>query len=173
MISDRKRIVVVGSCGSGKSYLSARLGQALGIPVTHLDRVYWKPGWESVEREEFDARLEEIMAADRWIVDGNYARTMERRIEGSDAVIFLDISRWVCLWSLIKRRNKPRDDMPENCEEKWGKDYFELLKMALDYPKKGRAQVLSLMEKYPHKPFIILKTRGQVNRFLKKAEMEK
>ena len=63
--------------------------------------------------------------------------------------------------------------MPENCEERWGKDYFELLKMALDYPKEGRVQVLDLMKKYPHKHFIVLKTRGQVNRFLKKAKAEK
>ncbi len=173
MLSEYKKIIVVGSCGSGKSYLSARLGEVLGIPVTHLDKVFWKPGWESLGRDEFDGRLEEITAEDSWIVDGNYSRTMERRVERADAVIFLDISRWVCLWSLIKRRNKPRADMPENCEERWGKDYFELLKMALDYPKNGRPQVLALKEKYPTKPFIILKTRGQVNRLLKKMRHKK
>ena len=38
-----KKILVIGCPGAGKSVFSRRLSKILGIPVYHLDMVYWKP----------------------------------------------------------------------------------------------------------------------------------
>ena len=51
-----RRIAVVGPGGAGKSVLATRLGAELGIPVTHLDVLYWRANWEPAPREEAVAR---------------------------------------------------------------------------------------------------------------------
>ena len=76
-----ERIVIIGCPGSGKTRLARALGDKLGLTVVHLDRLWWKQGWENVTREEFDTRLENALKLDSWIIDGNYNRTMDVRLE--------------------------------------------------------------------------------------------
>ena len=40
-----RRALVIGSGGAGKSTLARELGARAGLPVVHLDRLYWRPGW--------------------------------------------------------------------------------------------------------------------------------
>ena len=76
-----KRIMVIGCSGSGKSTFALELGRITGIEVTHLDRLNWRAGWKEVSRNEFDRQLDEVLKKDSWIIDGNYSRTMEKRLE--------------------------------------------------------------------------------------------
>ena len=107
-----KRALVIGCPGSGKSTFARRLRDATGLPLYYLDRLYWREDRTHVEREEFDARLEEILSRDRWIIDGNYARTLPMRLARCDAVFFLDYPAEVCLDGIIARRGAWREDMP-------------------------------------------------------------
>ena len=75
-----EKILIIGCSGSGKSTLAVALGEKLGLPVVHLDQLWWKEGWRNVTREEFDSRLAMAMNMDGWIIDGNYSRTMEMRL---------------------------------------------------------------------------------------------
>ena len=92
-----ERIVIIGCPGSGKSTLARELGEKLNLTVVHLDRLWWTKGWENVSREEFDERLNNALKLDSWIIDGNYSRTMDARLEKCDTIIYLDFSRWACL----------------------------------------------------------------------------
>lgn len=92
-----EKILIIGCSGSGKSTLAVALGEKLGLPVVHLDQLWWKEGWRNVTREEFDSRLAMAMNMDGWIIDGNYSRTMEMRLAKCDTVIYLDFNRWACL----------------------------------------------------------------------------
>ena len=85
-----KKIIVIGCPGSGKSTLSKKLHHKLGIPVIHLDMLYWNSDKTRVNKEDFDKKLEEVLIDDSWIIDGNFRRTLELRIKESDTVIFLD-----------------------------------------------------------------------------------
>ena len=107
-----KRALVIGCPGSGKSTFARRLRDATGLPLYYLDRLYWREDRTHVEREEFDARLEEILSRDQWIIDGNYARTLPMRLARCDAVFFLDYPAEVCLDGIIARRGARREDMP-------------------------------------------------------------
>ena len=100
-----QRILVIGCGGAGKSVFSRALGEKLGLPVVHLDRLFWLPGWHEQTPAAFDAALETELAKERWIMDGNYGRTLSRRLEFADTVIFLRYSRLCCLAGVFRRRN--------------------------------------------------------------------
>ena len=117
-----ERVMIIGSGGAGKSTLARELGRRTGLPVFHLDAVYWKPGWEPTPREEWVQRVEELAGGPRWIIDGNYSNTMDDRLKHADTIIFLDYSKWMNLYGIVKRRiiyrNKVRPDMNEGCKER-------------------------------------------------------
>ena len=117
-----KRILVIGCCGAGKSILSCALGEKLHLPVVHLDRLFWLPGWRERPAPEFDALLEKELARDQWIIDGNYGRTLARRLESADTVIFLRCSRLRCLAGVLLRRlrysGRNRPELDPGCPEK-------------------------------------------------------
>ena len=107
-----KKIIVIGCPGSGKSTFSRLLHDKTGIPLYHLDMMYWNADRTTVEKSEFLARLSAVMEKDEWIIDGNYSSTMDMRMAACDTVIFLDFPLDACLDGIKERRGKPRDDMP-------------------------------------------------------------
>jgi adenylate kinase family enzyme len=118
-----QRIVIIGCSGSGKSTLARELGRRLALPVTHLDALYWRPGWKPPpDRAAFDARVLEIAAGDRWIIDGSYSSTLPQRLQRADAVILTDFPTWLCLWRVcwrvVQYRGKTRPDIGPDCPEK-------------------------------------------------------
>ena len=107
-----KKIIVIGCPGSGKTTFSIKLAEHLGLPLYHLDAIWHKPDRTHIPREEFDARLGEILALDAWIIDGNYSRTMERRLAACDTVFWFDLPTEVCLAGATARLGTYRPDMP-------------------------------------------------------------
>ena len=83
-----KRVIVIGSPGAGKSTFSRRLRQKTGLPLYYLDQIWHRPDKTNVSREEFDRRLGEILEKDCWIIDGNYLRTLQKRMEACDGIFF-------------------------------------------------------------------------------------
>ena len=98
------RVLIIGSGGSGKTTLARRLAERTGLPLIHLDALYWRPGWDPTPGDEWRARIAALVRGERWIIDGNYGGTLDLRLEACDTVIFLDVSRWVCLWRGDGRR---------------------------------------------------------------------
>ena len=116
-----RRVVIVGRSGSGKSRLARRLGRQLQLPVIHLDQLYWKPGWREPDIAEFRARVAAAIAGDGWISDGSYAlTTFDLRLPRADAIVWLERSRVLCTWRVLRRSiglNKRSEDLPEGCRE--------------------------------------------------------
>jgi adenylate kinase family enzyme len=114
------RIAILGGAGAGKSTLARRLGQALGVPVIHLDRIVYGPGWARFEPELVRRQLVAALG-DAWIVEGTYAETAELTLPHADLVLWLDQPAWRRLWRSWRKtcdhRGKPRADRPDGCEE--------------------------------------------------------
>lgn len=162
-----ERVVIIGCGGAGKSTLARALGEKTGLPVVHLDKLFWRPGWEHVSREEFDGLHRQALAKDQWIMDGNFDRTMEERIPRCDTVIYLDFSRWACLRGVCKRifttYGTVRPDMGEGCPERFD---WEFLKWVWTFNDKHRQKNYRLIERVDHAEVIILKNRREVQRFI-------
>ena len=107
-----KRVLVIGCPGAGKSTFSRRLSAKTGLPIHYLDMIWHKPDRTNISQEEFDERLESILRFDEWIIDGNYLRTLTRRLQECDTVFFFDIPLDDCLMGVTDRLGKPREDMP-------------------------------------------------------------
>lgn len=158
-----KKIIVIGCSGSGKTTFAERLRDKIGLPLFYLDAIWHKPDRTHISREYFDARLGEILALDRWIIDGNYSRTLERRIEACDTVIWFDLPTEVCLEGVRERRGKPRIDMPW-VETEEDPEFIELIKK---YNDEQRPKVLSLLEKYRSgREIIVFRNRREADELL-------
>ncbi len=159
-----KKVIVIGCSGSGKSYFSRKLSEKIGLPLYHLDLIWWREDGTNIKRDDFDKRLEEIFAQDKWIIDGNYKRTMERRMRECDTVFFLDLPSEDCLAAVHERKGKPRLDMAwRNAPETDDPEFVEFIK---SYNAMHRPYVLELLEKYKDKNIIILHSREEANNFL-------
>ena len=163
-----ERIIVIGCGGAGKSTLARQLGEKTGLPVVHLDQIWWAPGsWQHVTREEFDIRMTEEMNRPRWILDGNFNRTLEARLQKCDTVIYLDLPRILCLKSwmgrVIKNWGTARPDMAPGCNE-WFDP--EMAKWIWKFNKQNRKRYLQLLSGLEGKQVYIFRNRRAVQKFL-------
>lgn len=163
------KVLVLGCAGSGKSTFSRKLGQITGLPVIHLDSLYWKPGWVASSNLEWDLIIEKLAAKDKYIMDGNYSRTISIRLQEADTVFYFDFPRFLCLYRILKRRiinhGMTRVDMAEGCKEKID---WEFIKWVWNFNKKNRPRILESLEVVKdHKNIVIFKNPGEVRNYLK------
>lgn len=167
-----ERILIIGSAGAGKSTLARQLGEALSLPVVHLDRYYWQPDWIPTPNDEWDAFVVEAAKRDRWIMDGNYSRTLDLRLQRADTVVFLDMPRLLCLYRVLKRRimyhGKTRPDLNEECPEKLDRAF---MLWVWNYKKRSRTKVMEkLQQAEGRKRVVYLRTRDEVKNFLEQIK---
>jgi len=98
------KITIIGCGGSGKTHLANQLAALLNLPLTHLDGVYYDADWNPLPQEEFAALQRKLVAAPRWLLEGNYAGTLPIRLAATDTVIFLDLHAITCLTGILQRR---------------------------------------------------------------------
>lgn len=158
-----KKIIVIGCPGSGKTTFAETLRDKSGLRLFYLDAIWHKPDRTHISREEYDARLAEILALDSWIIDGNYSRTIESRISACDTVFLFDLPTKICLEGAISRLGKKRYDMP------WiDKELDPKLKEEIEsFPIKNLPDIYALIDKYKDgKNVVIFKSREAADLFL-------
>lgn len=159
------KILIIGCPGAGKSTFAKQLQSILDIPLYHLDLLWHNADRTTSTRENFDAKLQTILSHDIWIIDGNYGRTFEWRIQVCDTIIFLDYPVTLCLQGMKNRIGKARDDMPwieQNFDEEF-KQYI------LNFPTNQLPLIESLLDKYEDtKTIYRFHQREEADRFLEK-----
>jgi adenylate kinase family enzyme len=122
-----RRIAILGGAGAGKSTLARRLGEALGLPVIHLDRLAYGAGWERRGPDAMCADLRAAIASGAWVVEGTYGEASAITLPAADLVLWLDQPVWRRLYrswrKTVVHRGRPRADRPDGCEERFGLSY--------------------------------------------------
>ena len=157
------KVIVIGCPGSGKTTFSEKLHQKTNLPLYYLDAIWHKPDKTHIPRSEFDERLHEILKEDFWIIDGNYQRTLETRLQYCDTVFLFDLSVEVCLEGAVSRLGKGRYDMPW-IENELSLEFKNQIEM---FPTNQLPQIYELLEKYKEKNVIIFKNRKEMDDYLK------
>jgi adenylate kinase family enzyme len=162
------RIAIIGCSGGGKSTLAQRLGERLGLPVVHLDVLYWAPNWTKGDYAAFRARLAEAVAGERWVADGNFPDSGDLHFARADLIVWVDHPRLLCLWRSIWRvvatRGRRRPDLPEGCAETfdpwlWGYIW--------NWDRVTRSQIEAALSKHaPATPIVRLRNDREIAAWL-------
>lgn len=158
-----KRIIIIGSPGAGKSTFARKLRDITGLPLHYLDLLWHKPDRTTIPREEFDAKLEEILASERWIIDGNYQRTIERRLQACDTVFLLDYPVEQCLEGAQERVGRKREEMPW-VEETLDETFRQFI---LEFRQTKLPKIYTLLEQYKvGREIVVFKSRIEAEAWL-------
>jgi adenylate kinase family enzyme len=161
-----RRVLVLGCAGAGKTTLARTLGERTGLPVMHLDRHYWRPGWVEPDKETWRRQVGELLAQPSWIMDGNYGGTVAVRLAQADTAIFLDFSTWRCLWRVVKRiavgYGRSRPDLADDCPEHVD---FAFLLYVLRFRRRSRPNLEAALAGFGGR-LVRLTAPGQVRRYL-------
>lgn len=158
-----QKVIVIGCPGSGKSTFSKALHDATGLPLYHLDLMYWNAGGTTVPKDIFMERLHQALEKGAWIIDGNYSSTMELRMEFCDTIFFLDYPPEVCLDGIRARKGRERTDMPCTTPEDEDPEFVEFIR---HYRSASRPKVMELLRKYSRKRIVIFESREDAGAFL-------
>ena len=157
------KINIIGSECSVKSTFARKLRNITKLPLYYLDMIWHKPDKTNISKEEFDIQLNKILKKDRWIIDGNYKRTLETRLKECDTVFLMDYPVEVCLLGAQSRIGKRREDLPW-IESSLDEDFKQFI---IDFPKKQLPSIYKLIKgDYKSKNIIIFKSRKNADDYL-------
>ena len=160
-----QKAIIIGCPGAGKSTFARILSDKTHLPLYYLDMLWHKPDRTTVDRKIFDKKLKEIVLKDKWIIDGNYTRTLEMRMQACETIFLLDFPVEECLAGAESRIGRQRVDMP------WIETEFdeEFRQWIIDFPKNELPIVYELLDRYKsEKSIYIFRSRANIDDYLLK-----
>lgn len=161
-----QKAIIIGCPGAGKSTFARILSDKTDLPLYYLDMLWHKPDRTTVDRNTFDKKLKEIISKDKWIIDGNYGRTLEMRIQTCEVIFLLNFPVLECLAGVESRIGKQRVDMP------WIETEFdeEFRQWIINFPKNELPTVYKLLDRYKtEKSIYIFRSRADIDDYLFKT----
>nr|BFF06909.1 hypothetical protein GCM10023233_18780 [Brevibacterium otitidis] len=176
-----QRVAVVGSSGSGKTTVARQLAKILGAPYVELDAVHWKPNWTPADPAEIRRRVQQEVAHDTWVIDGNYQSIVGSLIwDRADTVVWVNPSRVRSTWRVIRRtirRARSREELWNGNRESWSGLFFWRGEESIVWwawhahpVRQSRYEAAMNNPKNAHLTFHRLRTPGHVRQFLTAAE---
>lgn len=157
------KAIVIGSPGAGKSTFARKLRDMTGLPLYYLNMLWHRPDQTNISKEAFDTRLGEMLKTDKWIIDGNYLRTLEMRLRECDTVFLMDYPLEVCISGAESRIGKQREDLP------WVESEFdeEFKQWIIDFPQNQLPQIYELLSQYREsRNIVIFRSRKEAEEYL-------
>lgn len=167
-VPGRQRIMIIGQPGAGKSTLARAIGDILQLPVVHIDRIHWQPGWKERPSEEKSALCQEVHQQQEWIFEGGHSKTWPERLHRADTLIWLNfplsVRAWRVVMRTIKHRGRSRPDLPDNCPEHFN---WEFTHWIWSTRNTGRNKMQAFYEAAPDsKEKYQLRSQQEVDQFL-------
>ena len=170
-----QRILVVGPSGSGKTTTARRIADQLNLPHTELDAIHWQPDWRELALAEFRARVGEIVAADAWVIDGNYSKVRELILARADTIVYLDLPLWLCAARLLRRslrRALTREELWAGNRESLFTTFFSsdsVIYYTIRTQRRRRRQYAAIQSDpvYAHIQFVHLRALREVDAWLR------
>ena len=163
------RVAIMGCSGGGKSTLARSLGARLGLPVVHMDTLFWRPGWVETPLDVFKPLVDAAALGERWIIEGNFTGASALRLARADTIIWLDLPRSVCLWRAFWRMagafGRTRGDLAPGCPERIDLAFYRYI-----WTWNRRTSPRAAMAIATHgtaASFIRLKSDGEIAAFLR------
>ncbi|MCG7493093.1 AAA family ATPase [Thalassobius sp. Cn5-15] len=123
-----QRVMIVGQPGSGKSTLARQIGQITGLPVVHIDKIHWMPGWQERDRQAKTDMCEEVHARDQWVFEGGHSATWDERLARCDTFVWIDLPYPLRMWRVLTRSaryfGQSRPDLPADCPEQFSWEFY-------------------------------------------------
>jgi adenylate kinase family enzyme len=159
-----QRILVIGSPGAGKSTLASRIARDLGLPLIHLDREYFGPGWTTPPKAEWREKVRMLAARPAWVMDGNYASTFDIRVPRATTIVWLDLPRWRCLtrvlWRVARNYGRSRPDLGAAGPERFD---LSFMRWIWSYPVTMRPKTARMLERLrPDQRVYVLRSRSGI-----------
>ena len=161
------RISIIGGSGTGKSTLADILSKELHLPSVHLDAINFEPNWVEIDKTKRDNIISTKALEEEWIIDGNYTKTLEERLQRADLIIWLDYSTVMQLKGVLKRFFKTyKQERPEipGCNERLN---WTFLKYVITYNKKKRHLLMDSLKDMPQDKILIFRHQRDLNKWLK------
>lgn len=164
------RIVILGIPGSGKTTLARKIGMRTGLQVIHLDAISHIAGWQEVPAEKLRHLLSDLIKKDGWIIEGETRLELETRLAAADTVIYMGLSRYICVLRTVKRllleRRKVRTDVAPGCEDRLNGLFFVTLKWIWDFQRKHRTLAMEELDRLSQEKKVIrLMSARQLKQF--------
>ncbi len=148
------KIAIIGITGSGKSWAGRRLAEKTGLPLYHMDALFWKSGWTEVPEAEYIKGQEELLKNEKWIIEGYIDPPLVERALQAELIMYLDYSGWLCAWRYIRRsfehHSVARQELPADCF-----DVFTWKRFWMILTRKERIQIERTLDLLPHQANII------------------
>ena len=126
-----RRAMIIGQPGSGKSTLARTLGEITHLPVVHIDRIHWQPGWVERPRAEKTRLCEAVHATPEWIFEGGHSATWPCRLARADTLVWLDLPVGLRLRRVAARTlrwwGRSRPDLPDGCPEQLAPEFLRYI----------------------------------------------
>lgn len=169
-----RRVSVVGSPGSGKSWVAAALARRLGVAHVELDARFHQPGWVPLPAEEFRRQVQAVAAGDGWVIDGNYSTVQDLVWARADTVVWLDPPRPLVMGRVAGRTLRRlvfRQELWNGNRERWADAISvdpqrSIIAWAWTQHPEYRARYEAAMAEPGHLRFVRLRTRRQIDEFL-------
>lgn len=169
------KVAIIGYSGCGKSTLARRLGKWHHLPVLHVDRIHWLPGWKERPAAEEKEQMEHFLDShDSWVIDGNYTNlSYERRMEEADQIIFLNFGRVSCFFRALRRylhfRGRTRKSITEGCKEKMDREFIWWI-LYKGRTEKRREHYRKVLEQYAGKA-VAVRNQKELDNLIKENYM--